>query len=86
MITAEEARAITDKARDREKQQNQAKVNSYVETLSARVAKAAGKGEKHVPVYFNLPLTLWDKVYWRMTQAGYAVYYRQNTNEIDIWW
>lgn len=86
MITAIEARKLTERALQREKQEMNERVEGYVENLTYQVAQAARKGEKHLPKYFNLPMTLWDKVYWRLTQAGYTVYYRQSTNEIDIWW
>lgn len=86
MITATEARSLTAKALLRKEQATNERVEGYVESLTFQVAQAARRGEKHLPKYFNLPMTLWDKVYWRLAQMGYAVYYRQATNEIDIWW
>lgn len=86
MITAEKLREISQAALRAEEMSINERVNGYVESLISQAVKEANKGERHYPVCFNLPMTLWNKVYWRLTQAGYAVYYLQNTNEIDIWW
>lgn len=86
MILAEKLREITRSALRVEEVTINERVNGYVESLVTQAVKEAKKGERHYATYFNLPMTLWEKAYWRLTQAGYAVYYRQNTNEIEIRW
>lgn len=86
MILAEKLREITRKAlRDEEKAINE-RVEDFVERLVRQAVQQAKKGKIFHATYFDLPMTLWEKAYWRLAQAGYAVYYRQNTNEIEIRW
>lgn len=86
MILAEKLREITRAALRAEEKEINERVEDYVERLVSQAVKEAKKGRVLYATYFSLPMTLWDKAYWRLTQAGYAVYYRQNTNEIEIRW
>ena len=86
MILAENLRKITRAALRAEEKEINERVEDFVERLVQQAVTQAKKGKAFHATYFDLPMILWDKAYWRLTQAGYAVYYRQNTNEIEIRW
>lgn len=85
MITAKKMREITQATLRAEEKEINERVNDYAEGLVSQAVIEAKKGERHYTADFNLPVTLWEKVYWRLAKAGYAAYYL-DTNEIDIWW